>query len=134
MPTAFDLAYFDASALVKLVIAEPESEALRHATRAWRRRATSRLAVVELIRAVRRADPRLELRATQALARVDLVADGDRILAAAAHVEPADLRAVDAIHIATAVTLRTVLGAFVSYDRRQLAAATAAGLPVLSPR
>jgi hypothetical protein len=48
-----------------------------------------------------------------------------------AFAEPA-LRALDAIHIATAVDLSPLDG-FVSYDERQSAAAPLAGLRTLSP-
>lgn len=134
MPTASDVAYFDASALHKLVVTEPETEALRHETRAWGRRATSRLAVVELIRSVRRADPALEPAARRLLRGVSLLADSNRVLLHATQVEPPRLRTLDAIHVATAYRIRVVLAAFVSYDARQLEAAEALGLPTASPR
>ncbi len=134
MRTGSDVAYFDASALHKLVIAEPETEALKHETQAWPRRATSRLAVVELIRGVSRADPALEPAARRLLAGVSLLADSNRVLLDAAQIDPRTLRTVDAIHVATAYRIRSVLAAFVSYDVRQLEAAEALGLPVASPR
>jgi predicted nucleic acid-binding protein len=48
--------------------------------------------------------------------------------------EPVALRALDAMHLATALRLRSQLAAFVSYDPRQLEAAEVLGLPVASPR
>ncbi len=134
MLTGSDIAYFDASALHKLVVGEPESEALRKAARAWPRRVTSRLAIVELIRSVRRADPALEPAATRLLAHVSLLVDTNRVLVAATQLEPQTLRALDAIHVTTALRVRSALVAFVSYDRRQLEAAEALDLPVASPR
>lgn len=134
MRTGSDVAYFDASALHKLVVGEAESEALRQAARAWPRRVTSRLSIVELIRSVRRADPALEPAARRLLARVVLLADTNRVLAGATQLEPQTLRALDAIHVITALRVRSALAAFVSYDRRQLEAAEALGLPVASPR
>lgn len=134
MQTGSDVAYFDASALHKLVVGEPESEALRRAARAWPRRVTSRLAIVELIRSVRRADPALEPAARRLLARVSLLADNNRVLVGATQLEPQTLRALDAIHVTTALRVRPALAAFVSYDRRQLAAAEILGLPTASPR
>ena len=133
MPTGSELAYLDASALVKLVLDEPQSDALRKAVRGWPRRATSRIAVVEMIRGVRRADPRLEPRAARALSGVSLLAPTDHVLRVAVRLDPPAVRTLDAIHIATALRLRRALVAFVSYDRRQLDAARAAGLPVVSP-
>jgi len=134
VPTGSDLAYFDSSALHKLVVCEPESEALRRAAQVWPRRVTSRLAVVELIRSVRRADPALESAARHLIARVTLLVDTNRVLVAATRLEPQTLRALDAIHLTTALRVRSALAAFVSYDARQLAAAEALGLPVASPR
>ena len=134
MPTGSDVAYFDASALHKLVVDEPESEVLREAARAWPRRVTSRLAVVELIRGVRRADPPREPAARRLLGHFTLLVDTNRVLVGATQLEPQTLRTLDAIHVATASRIRPVLAAFVSYDARQLAAAEALGLPVASPR
>lgn len=134
MRAGSDVAYLDASALHKLMVSEPETEALRHATRAWPRRATSRLAVVELIRSVRRADPVLQPTARRVLEGVTLLADSNRVLLEATQLEPQTLRTLDAIHVATAYRIRTVLAAFVSYDVRQLAAAEALGLPTATPR
>lgn len=134
MRTGSDVAYFDASALHKLVVTEPETEALRQETQAWPRRATSRLAVVELIRSVRRADPALEPAARRLIGGVTLLADSNRVLLDATQLEPQTLRTLDAIHVATALRVRSALAAFVSYDRRQLEAAEAQGLPTASPR
>lgn len=134
MPTASDIAYLDVSALVKLVLDEPESDALRDALSSWPRRTTSRLAVVEVVRAVRRADPRLEPLAARALTGVVLLAASDKVLRSAAGVDPPAVRTLDAIHVASALRVRAMLAAFVSYDRRQLEAAEAHGLPVATPR
>ena len=138
MPTASDreraIAYLDSSALVKLVIDEPESRALRDALRAWPRRASSRLAVVEVLRAVRAKRPEVEQRAHQVLSHSDLLRITDRILLQAAALTPRTLASLDAIHVATALRLRAQLAAFVSYDTRQLEAAEAVGMPAVVPR
>jgi hypothetical protein len=133
------LFYADASALVKLVRDEPESDALR-AFLAGADLVSSELVLTEVPRAIRRAaahDPRLALDLLMARAAeiVDAVAmlplDRALLLAAGASAEPA-LRALDAIHIATAIDLSPLDG-FVSYDERQAAAARLAGLRTLSP-
>jgi len=129
-----DVAYLESSALVKLVVVEEESEALQDAMLQWPRRFSSRLAVVEVLRTVRRRDAARESLARNVLARLALVVIGDRVLFAAAQLDPIGLRSLDAIHLATALRLRGSLGAFVSYDERQLEAAKALGLPVASPR
>ncbi len=67
------------------------------------------------------------------LAGLELVELDDRVIAAAAGLDPAELASLDAIHLASALSLGDDLGAFVCYDRRLAEAATAAGLPMLAP-
>ena len=133
------LFYTDASALVKLVRDEPESQALR-AFLTDADLVSCELVLTEVPRAIWRAaarDPRLTVDVLMARAGelVDAVAllPLDRALlgTAGAFTEPA-LRALDAIHIAAAVYLGPLDG-FVSYDERQAAAARLAGLRTMSP-
>ena len=133
------LFYADASALVKLVRDEPESDALR-AFLADADLVSCELVLTEVPRAIRRAvarDLRLPLdvlidRAGQALEAVALVPlERALLLAAGALAEPA-LRALDALHVAAAVDLGSIDG-FVSYDERQAAAARLVGLRTVSP-
>ncbi|MES2209352.1 MAG: type II toxin-antitoxin system VapC family toxin [Chloroflexota bacterium] len=133
------LFYADASALVKLVRDEPDSDALR-AFLADADIASSELVLAEVPRAIRRAvahDPRLDpdtlmARAGEIVEAIALLpVDRALLLAAGAFAEPA-LRALDAIHIAAAVDLSPIDG-FVSYDERQAAAARLAGLRTRSP-
>ena len=128
-----EVAYFDSSALVKLALAEPETVPLWRAVGGWPRRVTSRLAVVEVLRAVRREDPAREPLA-RGVRHISLAALSDALLVEAVHLEPAYIRSLDALHLVTALRLRESLTAFVSYDVRQLEAAEALGLPVASPR
>lgn len=126
--------YLDSSAIVKLVLPEVESAALRRELTEHGERCSSALARVEVLRAVRRSNPSygtLE-RAAAVLDRIALVPLDDGILSAAAEMGPADLRSLDAIHLATALSLFG-LTSFVSYDRRLSAAASAAGLRPLAP-
>lgn len=133
------LFYADASALVKLVRDEPESDPLRTFL-ADADLVSCELVLTEIPRAIRRAsarDPRLD--PARLLARAGEVVDAlgllplERILllAAGALAEPA-LRALDAIHVAAAIDLAPV-DAFVTYDERQAAAARLAGLRTISP-
>ncbi|MDE2659588.1 MAG: type II toxin-antitoxin system VapC family toxin [Acidobacteriota bacterium] len=126
--------YLDSSAIVKLVVPEPESEALRQhlaPTGDW---ISSALARIEVLRALgRRNLPGESVRAAERmLSRIALVPLDDRVLSAAAEVEPAGLRSLDAIHLATALSLFG-LGSFVTYDQRLLASASAAGLRAMAP-
>ncbi len=124
--------YLDTSAVVKLLLAEKESFALRQylGDREW---ASSALLRTELIRALSRVDPAVVPRALDLLDRPSLLALGTRVLDAAARLLPPSLRSLDAIHLASALQLRDELTAFVAYDDRLLAAAAALGMPVASP-
>jgi predicted nucleic acid-binding protein len=126
------VAYVDASALVKLVVPESESvQMLRWYVEADRV-VTSRVGVVETRRAAarHRHDPD-GLRSL--LASVEVVELDRRVADRAASVGPMLLRAIDAIHLATALELGDILGAFVTYDDRLAEAARAVGLPVVRP-
>lgn len=130
------LLYLDASALVKLVVTEPESSALRAFLGVWPDRLSSAVSLVEVPRALRRArfGAAERQRAQQLLGRVVLVDVDRRILAAAAALEPAGLRTLDAIHLATALAIREDLGGLVTYDRRRATAAERLDLTVFAPR
>lgn len=130
---ASDLAYLDASAFVKLVLDEPESQALDVALDDWRW-TSSALLEVEATLTVRRRDAgRLDaLRALVGAVRM-IEIDADVRGAASAFTDPG-LRALDAIHLATALSLGDRCGAFFAYDERLIAAARAHGLSVTVPR
>jgi predicted nucleic acid-binding protein len=68
------------------------------------------------------------------LARLELVRVSDRVLAAAGTLLPAELRTLDAIHLATAQQLGSDLARVVTCDERMRAAAQAAGCSVAAPR
>ena len=127
--------YLDSSALVKLVVAEPESPALLKLLRAWPIRVSSALSLAEVPRALRRAgfSAGARRRARDVLARINLVDIDRRVLAGAAALDPTALRTLDAIHLATALSIREDLQAVVTYDRRLTAAAQRAQLEVLAP-
>jgi predicted nucleic acid-binding protein len=131
--------YADASALVKLVREEPESSALR----AYLEDAdlvSSELVLTEVPRAVRRAvanDPALPLdllleRAGEVLDALALRSVDQALLVGAGALTAPTLRALDAIHVVSAVDLYPV-EAFVTYDERQAAVARLAGLRTLAP-
>lgn len=130
------LLYVDASALVKLVISEPESGALRDLLSSRGDLVSSAVAVVEVIRAARRASasPGVLARARAVVQSVHLLAVDLKVLDRAGDLEPDTLRTLDAIHLASALSLDSDLEAMVVYDRRLAAAAEAAGIRVLAPR
>jgi predicted nucleic acid-binding protein len=126
--------YLDSSALVKLAVAEPESDALRDDLRRRRTSLVScALARVEVPRAVRAQGNEAVRRASSLLGRIDLVAVDDALLDAGASLPPAVLRSLDAVHVAAAQALGESLDSIVCYDRRMVRAARAAGLPVSAP-
>jgi predicted nucleic acid-binding protein len=126
------IAYADASALVKLVVAEPESQAVYRWFTEAPRVATSRVGVVETIRASSRRPFDPEHR-DAVLRDVEVIDLSPGIAAVAASVGPAILRTLDAVHLATAMALLPDLDAFVTYDDRMAEAARALGLPVVRP-
>jgi len=129
----------DASALVKLILDEPETEALRRYIDGADL-LSCELVLVEVPRAIRRAVERepvlpLDLLMSRVEQTLDSIAlapiDRGLLLAASALAEPM-LRALDAIHVAAAAGLGP-LDAFVSYDERQSATARLAGMRTMSP-
>lgn len=130
-----ELLYLDASALVKLVVPEAETRALLDSLAAWPDRVSSEVAGVEVLRAVRRAtaDPEVEQRAEEVLAGVHLLKVDEEILSRAARLEPRALRSLDAVHLASALSLGDDLGAIAVYDGALAAAAGACGLQVVAP-
>jgi uncharacterized protein len=125
--------YVDTSAFVKLVRSEPESHALRREL-AGRELVSSALLIVEGRRAARRYGELAARRARSALAAITLVPLDEPILDAAAELDPAELRSLDALHLATVVSLGEDLERLYCYDGRLGDAAQALGIEVSQPR
>jgi predicted nucleic acid-binding protein len=123
-------AYFDSSALVKLSHAEPYSLSLiDYLEEEPVESSTSVVAEVEVTRALGRAGaPR-----DQAVIGFYLLALDEDVRRDAADLGAAGLRALDAIHIATALAIGDRDLEFITYDERQADAARAAGLKVVQP-
>lgn len=126
-------AYFDASALVKLIVAEPESAAMRRYADSVERKISSEVARVEVIRAIRPLGSIETRRARDLLKFVALVPLEVSLLDHAAQIDPPPLRTLDSIHLARAMSVGDELDEFVTYDDRLKEAAEAVGLPVVSP-
>jgi predicted nucleic acid-binding protein len=128
--------YLDSSALVKLVVSEAESSALRTylAERQSDVRMAAALVRTEVVRAVamHRSIELVET-ARSIIARLHVVPLNNRLLDAAAATLPPELRTLDAIHLAAAMTAPD-LRAIVTYDKRLTEAAATAGLAVMAPR
>jgi predicted nucleic acid-binding protein len=125
--------YIDTSALAKFPLDEAESDALADYLRSGTSLTSSALTRAELLRTVRlHRQDRLAV-ATGVLRAVSLIAINDEILTRASGLDPAGLRTLDAIHLASALLLGRELEAFVAYDSRLLEAAAAHGIPTASP-
>lgn len=127
--------YLDSAAVVKLVHAEAESEALRgwldeRAETGW---VSSVLTEIESFRALARYAPEAAARLPVVLDLIALIPLEPPVRILAQTAGPAAVRSLDAIHLGTALHAREALTSFVTYDKRLLDAASAAGLPVDSP-
>ena len=131
--TAERAVYLDSSALVKLVVQEPETPALTSYLRDHPNRVSCGLARVEVVRAVRSHGAAAADRARRLLARVGILALDDILLDDAARLEYESLRSLDAIHLAAARTLGDSLVSLVTYDRRMAEAASNVGVATLAP-
>ena len=125
--------YLDSSAIVKLVVLEPESDALSDHLERRPVRVSCALARVEVIRAVGGHGQAAIQRARRLLTSVSLLRLDDVLLDEAAALEAPTLRSLDAIHLAGARALGAELAEVVTYDRRMAEGAHALGLPVSAP-
>ena len=127
------LVYLDSSAFVKLVVPEPETSALVAHLRRSQVAVSATLLRTEALRAAIRHSPervrdtRLALRA---VAFIDLSRD---LLDQAGMLLSPGVRSLDAVHVATALSLGDDLDELITYDVRMAAAASASGPPVSSP-
>ena len=135
------LTYLDASALVKILLREPEADVARLIWVTSARRSTSSIAYVE-VRAALAAAARNARLSADALAQrraelsrrwrqVSPVAPNDEVMRLAGNIaESTGLRALDAIHLASASLVADPRTLFVTWDRRLAAAASALGMAV----
>ena len=125
--------YLDASAIVKLVVREPESEALeRWLGDGGHEVISCALVRTEVVRAASPCGAEAVLRARRLLDRLDLIIIDDELLDLAGELV-GPVRSLDAMHVAAALELGDELEAFVTYDRQMARAAESLGLPVAAP-
>lgn len=126
--------YVDSSAIVKLVVREGESDALRTYLEGAQL-VTSEIALTEVPRAAHLRTGTTDVfdHAETVLRRFDLVELDEEVHRAAARRPPRELRTLDAVHLVSALRLGDRLHAVVAYDRRLTQAARDAGLRVDAP-
>jgi uncharacterized protein len=132
------LLYLDSSAAMKLFLDEDfsidiEEWLARHVND---RQITAHLTRAEVRRGLYAASAQAEARAHALhwLERTAHIALPAEIYDAAGELQPdTSLRSLDAIHVVAAAGLGEALGAFVTYDKRQAAAAESQGMRVVSP-
>lgn len=127
--------YLDSSALMKLVRHEAETDALRDWLDLRREQpvVTSELGRVEVLRAARRAGGRVLAEARAVVGDLDLIPLDRAVQDVACDIGDPMLRALDALHLASALLLGDALTAFIAYDHRLADGAQAAGLAVATP-
>jgi predicted nucleic acid-binding protein len=126
--------YLDTSAAVKLVVAEPQSKAMRlwaeaHADSV----VSSDLLRTELLRATLRGAPEAMPRAREVLDSITILTVPTPLFERAAELEPSLLRSLDAVHLAAALYLGDELDGIVTYDERLREAAKLHGVQVIAP-
>lgn len=127
------VAFCDSSALVKLVVNEPESAALRRDLETYSHVMASELAAVEVPRAIRLHDPGRVGFAHRLIRNLEVVTLDRSVVERAAALDPPELRSPDALQLASALRLVQFDPVFIAYDSRLVQAASAAGLRTLSP-
>lgn len=129
-----DLTYLDASAFVKLFSSEAESAALIEVLSAdGSTLAGSEILEVEAYRTAARIGGDAPTRAARLMHGVVLLPFSAEVRDRSRSVGSPALRSLDAIHLATALSVRDRIGAILTYDKRLAQASADAGLRVLAP-
>lgn len=118
---------------MKLPLREEGHAALLEELGKWDGYVSSTLLAVESIRACARYGPDYATDAREWLLGLALLPLDDAVIDAAGALGPTPLRSLDALHLATALTIRDDVGAFVAYDERLARAAADHGLAVVCP-
>lgn len=124
--------YLDSSAILKYVFAEPERPAMVKALTS--QAISSELARLEVKRAVYRINPKDIALANEELSRVNFVSISNQVLTVAeSFTGSVTLATLDAIHVATAISLGNQIEGIITYDKQMVANAGLMGIKVLSP-
>jgi len=125
--------YLDSSAILKLIIDESESVAMRNIFDD--RCLTSVISRIEVIRNIRRIDPLALSAAQNILSRISMLPMNDVVLKTAETITATtSLKSLDCIHIASMITSATPLLGIITYDKAMAANAETLGIKVLNPK
>ena len=124
--------YIDSSAIIKLIKPELESKALLQKLPPLL--TSSQLSRVEVIRTINVHEPALLENAYDVLVDIPMLQVDYAVLTAAENL-PAfiKLRAIDSIHMATALSMKSEIEGIITYDKVMVSAAVALGFKTLSP-
>ncbi len=127
------MVYLDSSAVMKLVVEEPESAALRLHLHGAGRPVSAELLRTEVVRASLRVSQAHAARARQLVREVELITLDRFLLERASELSPPEMRSLDAVHVAAALVLGDAVDEFLTYDARMADAALQWGLKVTAP-
>ncbi len=124
--------YIDSSAIIKLIKPEKESAAL--IKKLPNGLIASRISRVEVTRTIIRHEPDLLDATYDVLADIQMVPLEDAIITIAENLPQfIDLRSLDSLHIASALSIKSVLKGVITYDKEMVKAAVSLGFKSLSP-
>lgn len=125
--------YLDTSAVGRVLLGEPDAPAILNVLPRFEQHVASRLLRIELRRLALREG--LLDQADQLISAIALLPLDERLLAAAETIGPANVATLDAIHLATAVSLADagLIDAVMTYDSRLADGARAHDLAVIAP-
>ena len=124
--------FIDSSAIIKLIKPEKESAAL--IKKLPNGLIASRISRVEVTRTIIRNEPDLLDATYDVLADIQMVPVEDAIITIAENLPQfIDLRSLDSLHIASALSIKNVLKGIITYDKEMVKAAVALGFKTLSP-
>jgi predicted nucleic acid-binding protein len=124
--------YLDSSAILKTIFDEKERPELLRvlATQST----SSRLSRVEVRRTVARLAPTKVSEVNRELEKINFLPISDAILLVAENFSPdITLRALDAIHVATVMSLEGSIEGLITYDKQMVTNAQLLGIKVISP-
>jgi uncharacterized protein len=125
--------YLDSSAILKLVVDESESSAMRNIFND--RCATSVISRIEVIRNIRRIDISALASAQEILGRISTIPLNESALRTAEAITAStNLKSLDCIHIGSMISSPIPLQGIITYDKAMAANAEILGINVLSPK